>query len=158
MLVTSIFSFSHNVFCPIKNGNHHFSNNEFVVCKCFRIELGQDFVVWQRVKPHFHIAWQLKTNTNCSQKHCTRNHKQWQNLSNCFRKTFKVHYWLTNKYIIQSIFVSYIAQMGKSQPQIIPAIKQQACFWHQLVPNIGEILPWMMKLWQSNQSRPGAEA
>ena len=35
MLVTSIFSFSPNVFYSIKNKNHHFSNSAFVVCKSF---------------------------------------------------------------------------------------------------------------------------
>ena len=36
MLVTSIFSFSNNVFSPIKDMNHHFSNYEYVMCKCFQ--------------------------------------------------------------------------------------------------------------------------
>ena len=45
MLVTSMFSFSHNVFFPIKDRNHHFSNNEFVVCKCFQFGPDQDFVL-----------------------------------------------------------------------------------------------------------------
>ena len=36
MLVTTIFSFSHNVLFPIKEKNHHFGNIKFVVCKCFQ--------------------------------------------------------------------------------------------------------------------------
>ena len=51
MLVTSIFSFSHSVFYPIKNRNHYFTNILLiVVCKCF--EFGQSKkknVVWERV-------------------------------------------------------------------------------------------------------------
>ena len=35
MLVTSIFSFSHNVFLPIKDTNHYFSNILFAVCNCY---------------------------------------------------------------------------------------------------------------------------
>ena len=49
MLMTSIFSFSHNVFCPIKDRNHHFSNIEFIVSKCFQFGLGQNSIVWERV-------------------------------------------------------------------------------------------------------------
>ena len=45
MLVTSIFSFSHNVFNPIKVQNHHFKHLNFVVCKCFQFGQGQIFVV-----------------------------------------------------------------------------------------------------------------
>ena len=36
MLVTCIFSFSHNVFSPIKDKNHHFKYFYFVVCKCLQ--------------------------------------------------------------------------------------------------------------------------
>ena len=46
MLVTSIFSFFHNVFYPFTDRNYHFSNNKFVVCKCFQFGQGQNFVVW----------------------------------------------------------------------------------------------------------------
>ena len=46
MLVTSIFSFSHNVFHTFNERNQHFSNIRFVVCKYFRFGLGQNFVVW----------------------------------------------------------------------------------------------------------------
>ena len=35
MLVTSIFSFTHNVFNPVRGKNHSFSYFYFVVCKCF---------------------------------------------------------------------------------------------------------------------------
>ena len=35
MLVTSNSSFSHNVFYPIKDRNHHFSNMYFIVFECF---------------------------------------------------------------------------------------------------------------------------
>ena len=31
----------HNVFWPIKEKNHHFSNIKFVVCKCFQFSLGR---------------------------------------------------------------------------------------------------------------------
>ena len=36
MLVTSISSFSHNVFNTIKDKNHHFKYFNFVVCRCFQ--------------------------------------------------------------------------------------------------------------------------
>ena len=45
MLVTSIFSFFHNVFYPLKERNHHFSDIKFVVCNCFQFGQGQNFVV-----------------------------------------------------------------------------------------------------------------
>ena len=50
MLVTSIFSFSRNVFHPIKDWNHHFSNLEFVVCKGFEFGPVKKIVVWYRVE------------------------------------------------------------------------------------------------------------
>ena len=34
VLATSTFSFSHNVFNPIKDKNHNFKYFNFVVCKC----------------------------------------------------------------------------------------------------------------------------
>ena len=48
MLVTSIFSFSHNVSYLVTDKFCHFSHIEIVVCKCF--EFGQ--VVWWRVTPY----------------------------------------------------------------------------------------------------------
>ena len=44
MLVTSIFSFSHNVFYSIKDRNYHF------YYKCFQFGLVQNFVLWEWVK------------------------------------------------------------------------------------------------------------
>ena len=49
MLVTSIFTFYHNVFYHTKDKNHHFSNNDFVFCICFHFGQGQHFVVCSRV-------------------------------------------------------------------------------------------------------------
>ena len=46
MLISSIFSFSNNVFQPLKERNHHFRNIKFVICKCFQSGQGQNFVVW----------------------------------------------------------------------------------------------------------------
>ena len=46
MLVTSIFSFSHNVFYSVKERNSYFSNLYFVVCKCFQFGYIQTFVFW----------------------------------------------------------------------------------------------------------------
>ena len=37
MLVTSIFSFSHHVFNPIKDKNHHFKYFNVVVCNAFNL-------------------------------------------------------------------------------------------------------------------------
>ena len=49
MLVTSIFSFSLNVFYPIKDRNKHLSYIYFVIWKCFQFVHIQNFVVWLRV-------------------------------------------------------------------------------------------------------------
>ena len=49
MLVTSMFSFSHNVFYTIKDRNYHLCYIYFVVCKYFEFGQGQFFVVWEWV-------------------------------------------------------------------------------------------------------------
>ena len=36
---------SHNVFYPIKDRNHYFSNISFVVCKCFEFGPVENFVI-----------------------------------------------------------------------------------------------------------------
>ena len=41
-----IFSFSHMVFYPIKDRNHHMSCIYFVICKCFEFNDVQNSVVW----------------------------------------------------------------------------------------------------------------
>ena len=46
MLVTSIFSFSHNVFYPLQSNFLFFRHIYFVVCKCFNFGLVLNFVVW----------------------------------------------------------------------------------------------------------------
>ena len=46
MLVTSIFSFSHNVFYLNEDKNDHFSNNDFVVCNSIELGPVQKIVVW----------------------------------------------------------------------------------------------------------------
>ena len=56
MLVTSIFSNSHNVVYPIKDRNHHLSFIYSVVCKCFPFGHVQNFVVCYRVKAKFVIS------------------------------------------------------------------------------------------------------
>ena len=43
MLVTNIFSFSHNVFYSIKDRNYDLCYIHFVVCKCFQFGLGHFF-------------------------------------------------------------------------------------------------------------------
>ena len=43
MLVTNIFSFSHNFFYHITDKNHYFSNIKFVICECFQFERVQHF-------------------------------------------------------------------------------------------------------------------
>ena len=60
MLITSIFSFSHNVFYPIKDRNLHFSYNYFVICKCVQLDLVQNFVVWVRVNHFPNKPWFLQ--------------------------------------------------------------------------------------------------
>ena len=49
MLVTSIFSFSHNDFNPVKDKKYHLSYFYFVVCKCFQFRQVYIFVVWKSV-------------------------------------------------------------------------------------------------------------
>ena len=49
MLVTSIFSFSHNVFYSIKDRNYHLCYIYSVFCKCFQFGQGQFFIVWEWV-------------------------------------------------------------------------------------------------------------
>ena len=51
MLVTTIFSFSQNIFQPIQDKFHHLEQFHFIVCKFFVIGPGQDFVVWLRINP-----------------------------------------------------------------------------------------------------------
>ena len=46
MLVTSIFSFFHNIFFFIKDINHYLSNIRFDVCKCFQYGQCLTCVVW----------------------------------------------------------------------------------------------------------------
>ena len=48
MLVTSIFSFSHNIFFFIKDKFRVLDNTEFVVCECFQFEQGKTRVVWEK--------------------------------------------------------------------------------------------------------------
>ena len=43
MLVTSIFSFSHNVFLFSSHEFQFLSHYDFVVCKCFEFGQGQNF-------------------------------------------------------------------------------------------------------------------
>ena len=48
ILVTSIFSFSHNVFYPSQNKFQFFSHIYFIVYKCFQFGPDKNFVVWYR--------------------------------------------------------------------------------------------------------------
>ena len=50
MLVTSIVSFSHNAFHPIKGKYNLLSDNEFVVLKYLKSGPVQNSVVWLRIK------------------------------------------------------------------------------------------------------------
>ena len=60
MLVTSIFSFSHSVFYSVRERNRHFSNVQFVVCKCFQYGHVQNFLVWQGLKDHKFLTVLMK--------------------------------------------------------------------------------------------------
>ena len=61
MLVTSIFSFFHNVFYSIKDRNHYHSNItlNFVVCKCFQFGKCPNFVVWERVSGYSRVYFKF---------------------------------------------------------------------------------------------------
>ena len=50
MQVTSIFSFSHNVFYSITDRNYLLCYIYFVVCKCLHCGQGRIFVTWEWVK------------------------------------------------------------------------------------------------------------
>ena len=73
MLITSIFSFSHNVFYSIKDRNYHLYYIYFVVCKCFQFGQGQIFVVWEWVE-HFY-------------EHCQSYSRNFLNSESFHRKT-----------------------------------------------------------------------
>ena len=49
MLVTSIFSFCHNVFYQSQRELLFLSSIYFVVCKCFQFGPVKKFVIWNRV-------------------------------------------------------------------------------------------------------------
>ena len=53
------------VFYPVKDKNHDFSNHEFVVCKSLQFGLGQDFVLWERVKFHWETDESIKIKVKC---------------------------------------------------------------------------------------------
>ena len=57
MLVTSIFSFSHNVFYTIKQRNFNLWYIQIVVCRHSKFGLVQNFVVWERVKVTVYQDW-----------------------------------------------------------------------------------------------------
>ena len=50
MLVTSIFSFSHNIYYPSQNKLPYLSYIYLVVCKCFQFGQVYNFVIWYKVK------------------------------------------------------------------------------------------------------------
>ena len=50
MMVTSIFSFSHNAFYPIKDKSYSLHHIYFAVCTCFQIGQVNKFVVLYRVR------------------------------------------------------------------------------------------------------------
>ena len=57
MLVTSIFSFSHNVFYSITNRKDHLFYIYFVVCQCLQFGQGKSFVIWEWVKYSVTDQW-----------------------------------------------------------------------------------------------------
>ena len=59
LLVTSIFSFSQNVFYSFQRKFQILSRIYFDVCKCFQFGFGQVFVVWQRVVPDLNFGQQM---------------------------------------------------------------------------------------------------
>ena len=65
MLVTSIFSFSHNVFYSSRHKFQFLSHNYFVICKCFEFGPVYNFVVRSRVNASttdsfFKTSWKEK--------------------------------------------------------------------------------------------------
>ena len=50
MLEASIFLFSHNVFYPIKDRNHHFINFEFVVCNALNLVQSKNLLFGKGLK------------------------------------------------------------------------------------------------------------
>ena len=63
MMVNSIFSFSHNVFYPLKENSHYLSHNE-IVCN-FRLFQTERVCRWQ-----FQIWWKRQKAPKMGRKHC----------------------------------------------------------------------------------------
>ena len=78
MLVTSIFSFSHNVFYPIEDRNLHLSYNYFVICKCFQFDLvqillfGLELTISQ-TSPGFYVSALQVFRKQCGKSEIARN-------------------------------------------------------------------------------------
>ena len=80
MLVTSIFSFSHNVFYPIKKKVHHLSYFNFV-CKVFKFELNNKFLDWSKLKAYADDKNEHNRKIKIcfwkGRKHCGKRRKCW---------------------------------------------------------------------------------
>ena len=88
MLVTSIFTYSHNVFFyPNKHKLHHWNQVDFAVCKCFGFVQIKNFVLWYWVNTLLstlspfgdfkHLITKLKKrNFKIKQKHLTTESKR----------------------------------------------------------------------------------
>ena len=63
MLVTSIFSFTKNVFYSTKDEFHRLESIYFVVCKCYLFKPVWNFVVWQRTIPEIRFRENHQNNT-----------------------------------------------------------------------------------------------
>ena len=50
------FSFSYNVFYPVKDRNYHLCYIYFVICKCFQFGQSQIFVTWEWVKNLWNVV------------------------------------------------------------------------------------------------------
>ena len=61
MLVTSIFSFSQNVFYPSQNKFQFFNHIYFVVCKCFQFDQSKILLFGKKLMyVHLHTVFLLK--------------------------------------------------------------------------------------------------
>ena len=62
MLVTSIFSFSNIVLCPVKNRNHLFSNTE---SSPDILSFGYELDLWKHCDQHFLLLFSTLSKTKC---------------------------------------------------------------------------------------------
>ena len=88
MLVTSIFSFSHNVFYPYHYKFQCLTHIYSVVCKCFQFGQVYKFVVWERVKAFADNKSSMLHMMGLASCRMENTRKRRKNSPKCFLKAF----------------------------------------------------------------------